>query len=152
MTEKLVTCILEYIEQNLNERIMIDDISKEFNYDKYYIQRIFKRQLNITIKEYINERKIIKSISKIINTDDKILKIALNNGFNSLEYYSEIFLKITSYSPLSFRKSYLLKEKCQFKYTNNLLSDYYENHKIIIKIINTNKESKKLTKQIKKVK
>ena len=38
------------------------------------------------------------------NSDDLIIKIALNSGYSSLEYYSETFTKILGVSPLTYRK------------------------------------------------
>lgn len=147
---ELVIQILEYIEDNINSRITIDDISIYIHYDKFYIQRLFKKNMQITINEYINERKIVKSINNLLNTDDRILKVALNNGFNSLEYYSEVFYKITSYSPLIFRKLYTKTGLNQFQYTDNIISDYNNNHKILVKLQNRNRDVKRLSKSIKK--
>ena len=41
----------------------------------------------------------------LLTTNYSILKIALNNGFNSLEYYSEIFKKVTGFNPITFKKT-----------------------------------------------
>ena len=147
---ELVEIILDYIEKNINNRIVIDDIADYIHYDKFYMQRLFKREMKITIKEYINERKIVKSIHHLLSTDDKILKVALNNGFNSIEYYSEVFYKVTSYSPLIFRKMFTKNGLTQFHNTTDILSDYNNNHKILLKLQSRNKNVKKLSKTIKK--
>ena len=68
--------------------------------------RIFKNYTGYTIKEFINNVKILKTIDPLVFTDDTILKIALNNGFNSQEYYSEKFKDIIGVSPLKFRKEF----------------------------------------------
>ena len=39
-------------------------------------------------------------------TNDTILKIALCNGFNSQEYYSEKFKEVIGIPPLTFRKQH----------------------------------------------
>lgn len=39
----------------------------------------------------------------LINTDSSILKVAVYNGFSSLEYYSEIFKKVTGFNPQKFK-------------------------------------------------
>ena len=147
---ELVVKILDYIEKNINNRIVIDDIADYIHYDKFYIQRLFKKEMKITIKEYINERKIVKSIYQLLKTDDKILKVALNNGFNSLEYYSEVFYKVTTYSPLIFRKLYTKNGISQFRNTTDILSDYNNNHKFLLKLQSRSRDVKKLSKTIKK--
>ena len=46
---------------------------------------------------------MLRSLSFYSN-DDHILKIALCNGFNSLEYYSEIFKTFLGVSPITYKK------------------------------------------------
>lgn len=100
---KLVLDVLEFIENNLYEEINIDMLSHSFNYDKFYIMKSFKRELGISIVTYINYLKVLRSLS-YFNSDDSILKIALCNGFNSLEYYSEIFKTFLGVSPYTYKK------------------------------------------------
>ncbi len=150
MTEKLVNDILEYIEKNLYEGIKVEDIANHFYFSRYYLLRVFKRYTNLTINEYINQRKIIKSIYYIVSTNDRILKIALNSGFNSLEYYSEIFYKITNFSPLEFRKNDSVRINLPFDYSNNLLNAVKINSKKLDYIRGIKSHTKILTKKLKK--
>ena len=69
--------------------------------------RLFKRELGITINQYINYKRIYLSLNSIENSNDSILYIALNYGFYSQEYYSEIFHKLLGVSPRTYR-DYLL--------------------------------------------
>ena len=39
---ELVNNILNYIDTNLDNEINIDILSSEFNYDKFYIMKLFK--------------------------------------------------------------------------------------------------------------
>lgn len=104
--EKVVKEICKYIIDNIDDEITLNQLEKEFYYTKYYITRIFKSYTGFTIKEFSNTVKILKTIDPLLFTDDTILKIALNNGFNSQEYYSEIFQYIIGTSPLKFRKQF----------------------------------------------
>lgn len=74
----------------------------------------FKRELNITIKEYINIKKILNSLEHY-TYNNKILNIAFKSGYNSLEYYSEIFTTLVGASPRVYKK-YILP-------VNNLTDD-----------------------------
>lgn len=98
--------ILDYLDSHLYEEISIDILSDYIGYDKYYIMKIFKNDVGISIKTYINQQKIINSL-KLLEEDSYLLSIALNSGYNSLEYYSEVFSKIMGVSPSIYRK-YLL--------------------------------------------
>lgn len=98
--------ICEYIIQNINESISVDEISNVFHYNKSYLMRKFKEITGFTVGDFINECRVYNSTNPLIYTDDSILKIALTNGFNSLEYYSEKFKDIIGTSPLKFRQIY----------------------------------------------
>lgn len=103
-SNELVVKILNYIDDNLYKRITMDEISSIFYFNKDYLMRIFKKELDITIMDYINKRRIYNSLELLKNTDDLVIKIALNSGYSSLEYYSETFTKVLGVSPLTYRK------------------------------------------------
>lgn len=102
-SNKTIVDILKYLNNNINSKISIDELSKIFMYDKAYLMRLFKRELNITIIDYVNSIRIYNSI-KQLKDNNNLLNISLNNGFNSLEYFSETFKNITGVNPSTFRK------------------------------------------------
>ncbi len=102
-SNELICNILFYIDNNINNIITIDDLANEFYYNKFYIMKLFKKELNISIVEYINIKKIYNSLF-FINTDNSILSCALLSGFNSQEYYTEIFKKTLGVSPSEYKK------------------------------------------------
>jgi len=99
----LVCNIIEYLNKNINKEITIEELSSLFYFDKAYIMRRFKKELNISIHKYINTIRIYNSL-KYFKEDNYILSIAFKNGFNSLEYFSEIFKKNMGVSPNIYRK------------------------------------------------
>jgi len=101
----LILEILKYIDNNINKKISINELSNKFNFNKDYIMRLFKKETKITITDYINKKRIYNSLKNLRTTNDSILKISLNHGFQSQEYYSEIFTKIIGVSPIIYRKS-----------------------------------------------
>ena len=98
-SNELVCSILDYIDINVNRKISIEDIALKFYYNRYYIMKLFKRELGISINNYINYIRIENSLKEFYNSNYSITRIALNNGFYSLEYYSEVFSKIIGVSP-----------------------------------------------------
>ena len=76
-SNSLVLDILDYIEDNINMKITIDDISRNVYFNRDYIMRTFKRELNMTISDYINKKRIYNSLDELKNSDHLILKIAL---------------------------------------------------------------------------
>lgn len=100
----LVINLLNYIDNNINKKITMDELSHIFYFNKDYLMSIFKKELDITIMDYINKLRIYNSLEDIKNTSDMMIKIALNNGYSSQEYFTETFTKIIGVSPLIYRK------------------------------------------------
>ena len=102
-SNELVCDIITYINTNINDEITIDSLSNKFYFNRTYIMKRFKKELGISIVNYINILRIYNSL-KYLKEDKKILEIALLNGFNSQEYYTEIFRNIIGVNPLKYKK------------------------------------------------
>ena len=102
-SNELVCNILDYLDENINTIISIDMISSIFCYDKTYVMKRFKKELGISIINYMNAMKIFNSL-RYFKYDDSILKISMESGFNSLEYFSEIFKKVIGVSPNTYKQ------------------------------------------------
>lgn len=102
-SNQLVCNILDYLDENINSIINIDVISSIFCYDKTYVMKRFKKELGISIITYTNAIKIFNSL-KYFKYNDSIIKISMESGFNSLEYFSEIFKKIVGVSPNTYKQ------------------------------------------------
>ena len=127
--KKLIVDIINYIDINIYTKLKIDNISNEFFFNKDYIMRLFKKELGITINQYINFKRIYLSLPLLEKSNQSILYIALNNGFYSLEYYSEVFKNVIGVSPSKYRNYY--------KYRNNVnLDTFYKINSNIIKLDN----------------
>lgn len=111
-SKDLICDVIKYIDINLNDKISLDILENRFFYNKFYIIKLFKNEIGYTIVDYINVLRIYNSIRDIKYTDKSITRIALDNGFYSLEYFSEIFKKVIGVSPRKY-KSFL-------NYNNNL--------------------------------
>ena len=102
-SNELVCNILDYVNNNINKEITIDELSDIFFFNKTYIMKRFKKEIGISIHSYINHIRIYNSLLDF-NNNSYILSIAIKNGFNSLEYFSETFKNIMGVSPRIYKK------------------------------------------------
>lgn len=109
-SNELICNILIYISENINSKISIDELQHIFFYNKFYIVKLFKKEIGISIIEYINSIRIYNSILEIKNTNKSLTSIGIRNGFYSLEYFSETFKSITKLNPKVF-KDYFSRKK-----------------------------------------
>ena len=105
-SNELVCKILNYIDNNINKKISIEELSLRCYYNRYYIMKLFKKEIGLSLFDYINNLRIYNSINSINNSNKLLIKIAIENGFYSLEYFSEIFKKILGVSPSIYKKFY----------------------------------------------
>ncbi len=141
--------IIDYINKHIYEDITIDELSLYFGYEKSYLMKAFKKKIGLPIKGYINNRKIM-NVLKELKSDDSLLKIALNNGFNSLEYFSEIFSKEVGVSPSIYRK--YLNNTCSVDEKNTIDCYLIKLQELNIKLLqyrSTTTEKKVLSLSIK---
>lgn len=103
-SNKLICQILNYIDTNWCNKLSINDLENRFYYNRYYIMKLFKREIGVTIFDYVNNFKIYKSINEIAISNNSMITIAINCGFNSLEYFSETFKNIVGVSPSNYKK------------------------------------------------
>lgn len=102
----VVEQITEYIENHLEEELSLEKISKELNYSKFYMARIFSEIKHCTIYKYIQEKRLSEAARKLVDTDKSIIEIAYEAQYNSQQAFSLAFQQKYSCSPGKFRKYY----------------------------------------------
>lgn len=96
--------VVNYINQNLNAELSIKEISKNCNVSKSVIYKNFRKAFNMTVSEYINSKRIEKSLDLLLKTEYSIEEISQKVGFLSTSYFSRTFKKQMGISPLKYRK------------------------------------------------
>ena len=70
-------------------------------------------------------------------SDDLIIKVALDNGFYSQEYYSEIFAKIIGVGPLTYRKFTWVDSKITQEELDTIRKNLIDINSTLVKIKET---------------
>ena len=78
-------------------------MSSLFHYNKDYIMRIFKKEIQMTIIEYMNHKRIFNSLDGLKSKNSSVLSVAFQYGFFSQEYYCEMFHQVIGVSPSEYR-------------------------------------------------
>lgn len=113
LKDTLEVCV-EYIENNIYNKITLDDLSKETGVSKYYLHRMFKSLTGESIIEYVQSRRLTLSINDLVYTNKRIIDIAMDFGFNYEQSYIRSFKKKFGYTPLKIRSkdiSVIITEK-----------------------------------------
>jgi len=83
--------LINWIENNINERLHLDDIALKSGYSKWHLQRLFKNNTGISLGLFIKRRKLEFAYNDILTKKDTITEIALNYGFESLQGFTRAF-------------------------------------------------------------
>ncbi len=106
MEYERVKKMLDYIEQHYAENVRLSGISEEVLLCESECCRLFKRYMNMTIIEYLNNYRIDRSIESLADTDLSVTEIALMSGFSDPNYYSKMFSARKGVSPRKYRKRF----------------------------------------------
>lgn len=96
--------VLDYIEFHLAEPISISELAKLCYFSDYHFMRFFKKHMNMTCVEYINNLRLEKSVELFEQGNDSILDVSLSVGFRNLSYFHRAFKKKYHMTPLAFIK------------------------------------------------
>ena len=99
---------LVYINENLSEKLTLDDLAKIANMGKTGYSAAFKNITGMTVWEYILNARIELASRYLIEKGDEfnVTEIAMMCGFNNTTHFINIFKKIRGSTPRDFKKNY----------------------------------------------
>ena len=102
---ELLNDILLYIDDNIYEKISVSTLCDHFCISTSMLHSLFKKNMNNTAKNYINELKLSKSKELIRNSTHTLSEISEMLGFSSIHYFSKKFKSYFNISPTEYSKS-----------------------------------------------
>ena len=102
-----VQVVIEYIQKNYMENLRFDELLQLTNYSKSHFCKIFKDTTGMNLTEYINKYRVERACLELQFTKKNITEIAMQTGFNNIQYFSRVFKEYMDCSP----KQYQLKMK-----------------------------------------
>ena len=103
--DELLEKILAYIDETIYEPLSIAELCQKFSMSRSSLQILFKENMDISPKKYINEMKLEKSRQMICENKYTISEIALMLGFNSIHYFSRAFTQKYHLAPSEYSKT-----------------------------------------------
>jgi len=105
MEEKIIAVhrMQEYIKEHLYSEITVSDFVKESLYSFWYSRKIFIELVGVTPSDYQRKLRLRDAAIKLRDQKAKILDIALESGFNSVDGFQRAFFKEFKCNPKEYQ-------------------------------------------------
>lgn len=92
------------LSERMSEDVRIEELAKELGISVAYLQRLFRQVHGVTIIDYLNRMRIERAKLLLLNTDDPVVEIAIEAGFNSRQHFTRVFTSLEHISPQEYRR------------------------------------------------
>ena len=95
---------IQFMEQNLDKKLNLNEISEEADYSPSYLTTLFRKKTGYSPLSYFSHLKISKACEYLDYSKFKIKEISFMMGYSDPYYFSKDFQKKIGLSPRNYRK------------------------------------------------
>ena len=103
--KSLIMKVVSYMQDNFQKNIKIQQLADYFNFSPSYFRKLFREEMNMSPKEYFSYLRLKFAKEELKNTSKNIAVISEEAGFQSPEYFSQVFKQITGVTATEYRKT-----------------------------------------------
>lgn len=107
---KHVAKMIQYIKLNDYCDIDLCKFSKEIGISDRYMRKMFEKQVGVNPQEYLTSLRMEKAKKLLSYTKEAVALVAVESGYNTVQYFSKVFKQEIGLTPTEFR-NYQLKIK-----------------------------------------
>lgn len=94
---------IEYINEHINEGIMMTEVAEYMNMNSSYFSRYFKEGTGISFIDYVKKLKVERAKELLDTSNMKIHEVSDSLSYNSVQYFSTLFKTLTGLTPQEYR-------------------------------------------------
>ena len=102
--------VLEYIHENYQKTITIEEIAEVCHYSTSHFIKFFKESMGSGFIQYLNDYRLNMAAQLLQTSNDTILEISQKTGFENLSYFNRLFKKKYNRTPTTYREENKLKK------------------------------------------
>lgn len=99
---RVVEQIVDFIKENYNKEISLDDISKRIYLTPNYLSNIFSNGMGESFTKYLARYRIEKAKELLESGKYKIYELCEMVGYKNVDYFRKVFKEFTGRSPSEF--------------------------------------------------
>ena len=96
--------ILKYLNDNLEKRITLTQVSKMMNLSYGYVSDLFKKETGMNFSQYLKEARIEKARNLLRDSFKSVKEISFLAGYRYVSSFCEEFRNVVGVSPSAYRR------------------------------------------------
>ncbi|GAF63359.1 putative DNA-binding protein [Bacillus sp. TS-2] len=96
---------IHYIEEHLTEEIDSQELARIFCFSEHHYKRMFSFITGLTLAEYVRKRRLTLAAFDLIETDMRVLDVAIKYGYGSADSFSRAFQSLHNVSPSKVKEN-----------------------------------------------
>lgn len=97
--------VIKYVENNYANKITIAEIAGVIGFSESHFMRYFKETMGTSFIEYLKDYRLTMAARLLQSSDDAILDISVEVGFDNLSYFNRSFKARYGMTPRQYRKN-----------------------------------------------
>ena len=103
---KPVRLAKEYIKENYQKSISLEDVSSYAGLSASYLSTVFKKETGVSFLEYLSKHRIDKAKQLLKETTLSVAAVCEEVGYTDLRHFTKTFVKYAELKPNEYRKLY----------------------------------------------
>lgn len=96
---------LKYIDREYMRITQVRQVAQALSYSEYYLCHIFKEKMDMTLKEYLMQKKLMTAVDMLRGSSMTVTEIAEQLSFSSLHAFGTAFKRYMNMSPSEYRNN-----------------------------------------------
>jgi len=96
--------ILNQISLDLTGNLSLRNLSEKFSISAGYLSTLFKKEVGMTLTDYVNRKRIDHAVLLLSSTNLQIQTISSYCGINDINYFTRTFKKLKGMTPKKYRE------------------------------------------------
>lgn len=94
---------VEYVAKNFREKITLEQMAFELGVSKYVLSRLFSKTFHSNFAGYVNGTRLNYATSMLDGTNETIMNICYECGFESQRTFNRVFKERFGVTPREYR-------------------------------------------------
>jgi AraC-like DNA-binding protein len=103
---KRMSLIYDYILENFDKKLTLEELSELINVSPATFCRLFKKSMNMNFTDFVAEVRIGHACKILMDTDLSIAEVCFLSGYNHMTHFNKKFKQLMGKSPKQYRNGF----------------------------------------------